>query len=168
MHPAVTRFNERPPRTSVDRFGRRILFLFILSGFPLLIWATYGITTDTYAFWKHGVEKRALVVEMENMAYVYKGGTMFYYVIEFDGHRSTEIFRMRLPEGKYVPILVLPGNPEKVALGRRDSSMFDIYTYEIGGRVYAVLTLCMFAFMTICGPLTIRQFWKNRRKIFEY
>jgi hypothetical protein len=49
----------------------------LLAGFPLVIWAGFGLASDTYAFWRYGIEKTARVVELDHTSSVTKGGTTF-------------------------------------------------------------------------------------------
>ena len=169
------RFNERLnawffllARQPMNTWTTRFVWLLVLSGVPIMIWAEVSIAENTYRFWKHGVAKQALVVALDQNVFVPRGGTMFYYRIQIDGRETTAIFRLRLPEGKFVPVLVLPDNPSEIALGRKDSSLFEIFEYSIGGKVYAVLSLISAIFFTCFLPSFLWNIWSKRRKLFNY
>ncbi|WP_129778343.1 ABC transporter permease [Peristeroidobacter soli] len=141
------------------------IWLFVLSGFPLLVWAGFGLASETYAFWRYGTEKVARVVALDHTSRAPKGGTTFYYLIEIDGHRFVKDFRVRLPEGGEVAVLSLPEDPNNVVIGTSKSTAFEIFSYSIGGKVWAVLVLAMFCFMIWAGPKALVAWIKARREI---
>ena len=154
-------------KPSLKKLWNGFMWLLILSGFPLLAWSGYYLASETYAFWRHGVEKSALVVALDRISTAPKGGTTFYYKIEVDGRRMLKPFRVRLPEGKNISVLVLPDDPDNVMPGTRNSSLFEIFSASIGGDLLAVLVLCMFAFMLLAGPQALVAVIKLRREIID-
>ncbi|ACR10689.1 hypothetical protein TERTU_1775 [Teredinibacter turnerae T7901] len=143
------------------------IYLFILAGFPLLAWAGYYLVADTYNFWKNGIEKQALVIELDRTSSSGKGGTTYYYKLEIDSLQLVEGFRVRLPIGKYVSVLTLPNDPGKVTPGTESSGLYEIYKYEMGSDLMVVLSLGMFVFMAIYGPSTFVTLLKSRDKIIN-
>ncbi len=143
------------------------LYLIILVGFPVLAWAGYSLTIDTYMFWKHGIEKKAEIIALDHTSSSGKGGTTYYYQLSIEEDSLIEGFRYKLPVGKYVSVLTLPSNPEKITLGHENSSLFEIFSYSIGGDIMAVLVIGMFVFMIIYGPSTLVQLLKSRKTFID-
>jgi hypothetical protein len=146
----------------------RVIWLLILLGIPLIFWAGCELGSSSYRFWKHGIAKRALVISLDHADYVYKGGLTYWYRIDIEGREITAPFRVRLPEGVYVPILVLPEEMDAPAIGSKTSSLFDIYAYSVGGKVMGALSIVMFVFFTCYSPMLLRQIWRKRRIFFAY
>ena len=153
---------------NVNPWRSRIVMSLCLIGIPLSIWSGYYLCSDSYNFWRHGIAKSALVISMDHRDYVYRGGTTFWYKIVIDGEESTAPFRIKLPEGKYVPILVLPEDRSKLTIGSKNSSLFEIYSYAIGGEIFGALTLIVFVFVTGYSPMLLKQIWQKRRYFFAY
>jgi len=143
------------------------IWLLVLSGFPLLVWAGFGVASETYAFWRYGVEKMAHVVALDHITAVQKGGTILYYVIEIDGRRFVKDFRVRLPVGRDVAVLSLPQDPNNVTVGNSKSSAFEIFSYLMGGKGVALLVLAMFCFMILAGPKALVTLIRARRQIID-
>lgn len=144
-----------------------LLYLFLLAGFPLLIWAGIYLAKDTYIFWKHGIEKNAEIIALDHTSGSGRGGTTYYYEIQIDENRLIEGFSNRLPVGKSVTVLTLPGSPEKISLGKQDSSLFEIFSYSIGSQFMAVLILGTYFFMVIYGPSTLFTILRGRNKFIN-
>ena len=118
--------------------AHRFVSLIFLSVFSVSFWLVYDFASDTYAFWKHGVERRMSVIDLDHTSRSGKGVTSFYDIIEIDGRRMTKYFQIQLPVKKFISVLVLPDNPDKVALGNRNSSPFKIFLYSMGGDAMAI------------------------------
>jgi hypothetical protein len=140
------------------------IFLFILAGFPILAWAGYALAVDTYMFWKHGVEKKAEVIALDHTSSSRKGGTTYYYELNIEDNRLVEGFSYKLPVGEYIAVLTLPNSPDKVTLGHKNSSLFEIFSYSIGGDIMALLVISMFIFMVFYGPSALIEVLKAREK----
>jgi hypothetical protein len=146
----------------------RIVWSVVLVGMPLIILSEYSLSLESYRLWKYGVAKRALVVSLDHADWVFRGGTTYWYRVNMDGKEITAPFRVRLPEGKFVPLLVLPEKANEPALGSRTSSFFEIYSYSMGGKVIGALSLMMSVFVVCWSPMLIRQIWIKRRSFFAY
>ena len=109
------------------------LYLFILAGFPILLWAGYTLSVDTYSYWKHGIEKEADVINSDHTSRS-KSSTTNYYELEIDNQRKIVGFSYRLPIGKTITVLTLPNKPDKVTLGNSKSSLFELFSNSMGGR----------------------------------
>jgi hypothetical protein len=131
-------------------------------GYLLLTWAACYLGNSTYMLWKHGVEERVLVVSLAETSSTYRGGTTFYYNIELGGKRMEKAFPLQLPIGKYISVLTLPGSPDVVELGDKESSLFAIFSNQLGGTVIGLLVLSMFCFMIVMAPKSFRQLWEER------
>jgi hypothetical protein len=149
-------------------WGGRIVWSIVLLGIPLIFWAEYSIGLQSYRFWKYGVAKQALVIGLDHSDFGYRGGTTYWYKIDFDGKEIVSPFRVRLPEGNYVPILILPTETSAVTIGSKSSNLFEIYAYSMGGKVIGVLVLCSCAFFTCFSPVLIWQMLSKRRIFFAY
>jgi hypothetical protein len=158
----------RRPRPRTKKFWNVLTWLVLLAGIPWVIWAGVSSALETYAFWRHGIEKTAHVVDLDHTTRVPKGGTSFRYVIEVDGRRFVESFRMRLPAGGEVAVLALPEDPDHVTLGNSESSAFEIYSNSLGGSdVMAVLVIATFGFVTLAAPWLLVVLIKVRREMFD-
>lgn len=151
----------------MKKFWNGFIWLFVLAGFPLLVWAGFGLASETYAFWRYGIEKTAHVVALDHTSRTQKGGSTFYYIVEIEGRRLVKDFRVRLPEGGDVAVLSLPEDPDNVTLGNSKSSPFEIFSYSIGGNVMAALVLAMFCFLIWAGPMAFVAWIKARREIIN-
>ncbi|QKX16503.1 ABC transporter permease [Microbulbifer sp. YPW1] len=143
------------------------LYLFLLAGFPLLIWAGLYSAKDTYIFWKYGIEKNSEIIALDHTSRSGRSGTTYYYELQIDENRLIEGFSYSLPVGKSVPVLTLPENPEKISLGKQDSSLFEIFSYSIGGQFRALLVLGTYLFMAIYGPSTLVTILRDRNKFIN-
>jgi hypothetical protein len=146
-------------RTSRLKTSSWIIFT---AGYLLLTWAACYIGKSTYMLWRHGVEERVLVVSLAGTSPTYRGATTFYYDIELDGKRAKEAFSLRLPIGKYISVLTLPGHPDVVELGDKQSSLFAIFSNQLGSTMMGLLALSMFCFMIVMAPKSFLQLWKER------
>lgn len=151
----------------MKKFWKLLTLIVILSGFPLLAWSGYSLAAETYAFWKHGVEKTASVIALDEARTVPKAGTTYYYTIEVDELRMTKGFRVRLPVDQAFSVLVIPDRPGEIMLGGGTSSLFDIFSYSIGGRFMAALALAMYVFMLVATPWLVLKVWPVRREILK-
>jgi hypothetical protein len=131
------------------------------------VWAGFNLASETYAFWRYGIEKTARVVALDHTSRALKGGTTFYYVIEIERHRFVKDFRVRLPEGRDVAVLSLPQDPDNLTIGNSKSSAFEIFSYSIGGKVWATLVLAMFCLVILAGPKTLIAWIRARRQIID-
>src|SRR3569833_1118249 len=136
--------------------------ILVVTGIPLLAWAGYSLATTPFALWRHGVEKRAAIVRLEG-AHTGRGGSVFDYTIDIDGRQVQHGFRVRLPVGEAVSVLVLPEDPRTIEVGDKSSTLFEIFASMIGGGFMAALVLMMFAFMTVVVPMTARQVTRGRK-----
>lgn len=141
-------------------------FLLLCTAFILVpIGAAGYLAWDTYTYWKHGVEKEARVLALDHVSGTSKGGSNYYYRIEIDGRRSMQPFRMELPVGESIPVLVLPGDPDSLTPGSRRSSPLDLFSYSMGGRSLALLTLGVLALLILASPYTLRNLIRYARKL---
>jgi hypothetical protein len=160
---------QRPKRASrlAKKLWNGFLWLLVLAGFPLVIWAGFSLATETYGFWRYGIEKTARVIELDRSATVPKGGTTHHYLIEIDGRRFVHSFRMRLPVGKDVAVLSMPQDLHNLTLGNSESSAFEIFSYSIGGDVMAVAVIATYCLMIWAGPAALVAWIKLRRQILD-
>jgi hypothetical protein len=151
----------------MQKLWNGFIWLLVLAGFPIIVWAGFSLASETYAFWRYGIEKTARVVGLDHTSRMHKGGTAFHYVIEVDGRRFVKSFQMRLQEGKDVAVLSLPQDPDNVTLGNSESSAFEIFSYSIGGDVLAVGVLATFCLVIWAGPAALVAWIKGRRQIID-
>lgn len=150
------------------KLWRGFMWLFVLSGFPLLAWVGYFCVSETYGFWRHGVEKNALVVALDHTRRSARSGSAtYYYEIEIDGRRTINEFHVCLPVGKSVSMLVLPTESDAVVPGTRYSNPFEIFSNLMGGDFMAVLIIGMLGFMAWTGPKALVE-WIGKRKEIIY
>jgi len=141
-------------------------FLLLFTGFILVpICAEGYLLWNTYTYWKHGVEKEARVIALDHLSGTSKSGTSYYYLIEIEGRRTKESFSLELPVGQSVPVLVLPGDPDSIALGSKRSSPLDLLAYAIGGRTLAILALGILTLLVLASPYTLRNLLRYIRKL---
>jgi hypothetical protein len=139
-----------------------ITCILVVTGIPLLAWSGYSSATTAYALWTHGIEKRASVIRLERV-YAGRGGTAFDYIIEIDGRQVQHEFRVRLPVGESVPVLVLPEDSRTIEVGDKSSTLFAIFASMIGGRSMATGVLIMFAFMSVAVPRLLWMLLRGRK-----
>lgn len=151
----------------MTKFWKVLTLIMIVFGTFLLALAGYSQAAETYAFWKHGVEKRASVIELHHTRSQPKAGITYYYTIEIDGLRMTKGFRVRLPAGRDISVLVIPVRPSEITPGNRSSSLFEIFSHSIGGHVVAALVLAMYAFMLVATSWLAIKIWPVRREILS-
>jgi hypothetical protein len=137
-------------------------WLIILAGYPLLAWLAYDLGANTYRLARHGVEKEALVTSLARTSVGGKGGATYYYNFKIDGVTSQHGFRTRLPVGHTVSVLTLPGDPDTIELGTRDSSLFELWSAQLGGPLMGFLALILFPFVLITAPRTLRALCVQR------
>lgn len=104
---------------------------------------------------------------LDNTRTLPKAGTTFYYTIEIDGLRMTKGFRVQLPVGRAISVLVIPERPDEITPGSGSSSLFEIFSNYIGGHVVAILVLAMYAFMLVATPWLVIKVWPVRREVLD-
>ena len=151
----------------MKKFWKLSTLIVIFLGFPLLAWAGYITATETYAFWSHGIEKKASVIGLQHTSSPPRAGTTYYYIMEIDGVRLTKDFRVQLPVGGGISVLVIPERPREIMPGSRNSSLFEIFSYSIGGHVIASLVLATYVFLLVATPWLVYKVWPVRREILD-
>lgn len=123
----------------------------------------YFSAADSYMFWKNGDEKTAEIISLSDT----KKRNFITYELAIENVRVDAEFAFKLPVGKRIKVLTLPGNPMKVALGTKESNLYQIFSYSIGGNFMAILTICVFGAGIICTPFVLPELIKKRREFIE-
>ncbi|HEX5056559.1 MAG TPA: ABC transporter permease [Gammaproteobacteria bacterium] len=145
----------------------RIIWLVVLTGFPLLAWTAYHEASQTYRFWRYGIEKTMNVVALDHKIRAYKAGARYYYDVEIAGRRMIKEFGFSLPVGKNITVLAMPDEPEKITPGTRNSSLFEIFSCSNGGDLRAILVIGAYCFMVFAAPIILSALIKMRREIIN-
>jgi hypothetical protein len=138
-----------------------LLWLITLSTLFLFVGAGYYLASETYCFWKYGIEKSALVGALDHTHGSAKGGTTFFYTLQIGDERITQGFRVQLPEGEKIAILALPN---KVTPGTKNSSLFEIFSKSFGGDFIALIIIGMIASMIVGALVLLFALAKPKRK----
>jgi hypothetical protein len=79
-------------------------------------------------FWKHGIEKQAMVVALDHTSSFNKGGITFHYALRIDDHTVVKGFLTPLPVGYNIPVLVISGSPgeDDVVQGTKSDGFLNI------------------------------------------
>ena len=147
---------EKPPITRVRTANAPASAPIHVAGMPHTAVHPAAMTTTAPS------DAPVLVVSLAGTSPTYRGATTFYYDIELDGKRAKEAFSLRLPIGKYISVLTLPGHPDVVELGDKQSSLFAIFSNQLGSTMMGLLALSMFCFMIVMAPKSFLQLWKER------
>jgi hypothetical protein len=139
----------------MKKFWYGAVYLLVFSGYPLILWTVYELTTETYQFWRYGIETRASILAFDHLSRETKGGTTYYYLIETNGFRQIKDFRNRLPVGRSLSVLVLKDKPDQITLGSANNNLFELFSYRMGGSIIAVLAVVALVFGTVIGPIAI-------------
>lgn len=151
----------------MNKLRNWFFFLLMISGFPIFYWASYSLIIDSYSFWKYGSEEKGKVIALDSISGTSKSGITYYYEIEFHGKRMVDGFRLKLPINKTLTFLVLKDGINKITLGNKNSSFYELFSYSVGGNFFATLFLGLFTFMLITGPPAFYLLIKNWRVIIE-
>jgi len=128
-----------------------------------MLWLVYSLSIDTYMFWKNGVQKKAEVIGLN-----YEGKYNFHnYEVKIDGNHINVEFAYELSIGKNYNVLTIPEKPEKVTLGTKNSSLYKIFSYSVGGNFMAILQIIVFGGLLLVTPTTLIGMVKKRRDFLE-
>jgi hypothetical protein len=133
-------------------FQKVIFSCIFLVGIPMLWWLIGHSASQTYLFWKHGIEKQAMVVALDHTSSISKGGTAFHYVLKIDDHAVIKGFLNQLPIGYNIPVLSLSDSPSEddIITGAKSDGLFNIFSAVVGGKMMAVI----YAFLIPCLVIT--------------
>ena len=149
----------------MENFANR-LFYFVYVIFILFAWWFIShVVSQTYLFWKDGIEKQAMVIALERTSASAKGGFTFYYKLNIEGHYAVTSFRQELPVSTSISVLVLPSwpNGNEIAIGTKSSSLFEIFSNYVGGDTIAVLYILFFGYFVIFTLVVLAATYKRTR-----
>ena len=133
----------------------------------MLWWLIWHAASQTYMFWKHGIEKQATIVSFDSTSTLIKGGIVFHYALNIDNHIVIKGFRNQLPIGmKYSVIVLNEGRSEDdVVLGTKKDGLLNIYSAVVGGKMMAViLTFLLIPCLVVTTwllPTVIKKTWEH-------
>jgi hypothetical protein len=142
-----------------QRFWRYLLLVIVPAGFILLLWAAGVMVMQTVDFRRNGVARTAEVLALDRVTTGGKAGTSYHYRLRADGDEIPAELRHRFAVGEAVPILVIPGEPDNIIVGRADSSIFAIYREVAGGA--ALIFPPVLLLMILFGPRMLRELWRS-------
>ena len=141
-------------------------WLLFVAGYVVVLWAGCYLSESAYMLWKYGVQKTAYVLSLNHVSSGTSTGTMnfytYYYNIEIDGKTQQSGFSVQLPIGAYVNVLDVPGHPNFLDIGTRKSSLFELWSAQLGGPIVGSLALAMFTFLILAAPKNFRMLWAQR------
>jgi hypothetical protein len=144
-----------------QRFWRYLLLISVPVGCILLAWAAVWMAVETWDFGRHGVARTAEVVALDHVSGGGKIGTSYHYRLRVDGAGITAKLRHHFDVGETIPILSIPRRPDRIIVGRSDSSLFEIYREVAGGNALAFTFPPLLVFMILYGPRAIRAVWRS-------
>lgn len=144
-------------------------WFFFVAGYAFVLWAACYLGESTYMLWKYGVQETAHVLSLNHISSGTSTGTRnfytYYYNIEINGKTQQSGFSVRLPIGADVKVLDVPSHPDFLDVGTRKSSLFELWSVQLGGPIIGALALAMFAFMIVMAPKNFRMLWSQRPTI---
>lgn len=145
-----------------ERRMSTIGWLLFVAGYVGLAWAFVYLSESTYMLSTYGVEKTAHILALDHVSSLPRSGITYYYEIEINGVTQQRGFRVRLPVDKNVPVLDVPGHPDFLDVGTRKSSLFELWSIQLGGPLSGILVLVMFVVMAVTAPKNFRMLWRQR------
>ena len=118
-----------------------------------------------YELWQHGIEKSVFVLALERTSRGPKAELTFHYLLEMDGRQFVHPFRVPLPVGHRVTMLTLQGNPYSFTQGSRNSTLFEIFSANMGGTWFALLILISYASLLFILPRYLLNLKRSGRKM---
>jgi len=149
-------------------FRKALFSCIFLVGIPIFWWLTLHTASQVYMFWKHGIEKQAMVVALNHTSSIIKGGIAFHYVLRIDGHTVVKGFLNQLPVGYNIPVLAISGNPSEddVVMGSKSDGCLNIVSAVSGGKmmaaIYAFLIMPCFVVATWLLPTLLKKTWEAK------
>jgi len=150
----------------MSKLGANSFIIFLLCGFCVLLWSAYDLAMKKYKFWSQGLEQKITVIEKDHTSGTVKGGNTYYYKVQISGIIAVIGFPEILQEGEKYNVLVL-GDNEEVILGKRSNNIFDIFSAQMGSKLYAVLAIILYFFVIFFTPKAILEIIKNRKKLYQ-
>jgi hypothetical protein len=152
------------PMTGSSRVVMRGVAVVVAVGCALLVGASAWFDLRAQAFLSRGVEQEVRVAALDRVLTQYRAGATYRYLLQADGKSFTSDFRIRLPVGTTLSVLVLPeGGPESVVPGRRSDGWFAIRRALAGGTMMSILSLALALGALLVGPWIVVQLWRMQR-----
>ena len=131
----------------------------------MMWWLLYQAASQSYFFWKDGVEKQATVVALDHTSSLAKGGIAFHYALRIDNDMVVKGFLRQLPVGSSVSVIVLSTHPneDEITVGTKGDGLLSLFSNVVGGRVIAIiwafLLLPCLVISTFMLPMVLRKVW---------
>jgi hypothetical protein len=122
-----------------EKTDRKFTGMILIFGCIFLPASGYYFSSRIYNFSKYGLEKPARVIQVVKTA-TGKGGITYVTKLEIENKLVETSLRYNLPIGEKFCFLVIPDTPNEITLGKKNSSLFDLYAYSVGGHELAFLT----------------------------
>jgi len=145
-----------------------ILSCVFLVGIPIVWWSLYDAASQTYSFWKDGIEKQATVIALDHTSSLPKGGIVFHYALKIDDHTVVKGLLRQLPVGSSFSVMELSPHPneDEITIGTKGTGLLSLFSDVVGGRGMAIILVFLvvpcLVITTFMVPVVLRKVWSAK------